>query len=307
MSADGLYPLYTTQFSTALELKLQQMGTLLRPRVSEGFHTGKMASPVNQVGAISMKAPAGRYAPKQRTDAEFTRRWVFPQDKEVDQLIDSFDELKTIVDPKSKYVENAANAAGRAWDDAIIDAAFAVSYTGQDANGLTQETFDATTFGVSDTFGASGTSVGLTPAKLIEARRKFRHYHVQLETDPLTLIIGSQQESDLLQSALVTSLDYNERPVLTDGKVTHWLGFDFVYSERLPVSNSIRQCIAFARSGMYLGVWKETMNRVSIRNELSSEPYDLYTACSFGATRTQPGKVLQILCGNDTTGGDITA
>ena len=52
MATDGLYALYSTQFSTVLELKLQQMGSKLRGLVREGFHVGKMASPVNQVGAI---------------------------------------------------------------------------------------------------------------------------------------------------------------------------------------------------------------------------------------------------------------
>ena len=123
-SADaGLIPLFTTQFSTNLELLLQQMGSKLRGKTREGFHVGKMASPINQVGAISAKPPAGRFVPKNRTDAEFVRRWVFPQEVELDQLIDSFDELQTIVDPKSQYVENAANAIGRAWDDAIIASA----------------------------------------------------------------------------------------------------------------------------------------------------------------------------------------
>ena len=73
----------------------------------------------------------------------------------------------------------------------------------------------------------------------------------------------------------------------------------------IDVSSNIRQCIAFAKSGMYLGIWKDTINRVSIRNDLSGEPYDLYTQASFGSTRTQPGKVLAILAA-DTTGADIT-
>jgi hypothetical protein len=74
----GLYQLYTTQFSTVLELKLQQMGSKLRGKLREGFHVGKMASPVNQVGAIQLKAPAGRFSPIQRTQTDYTRRWVFP-------------------------------------------------------------------------------------------------------------------------------------------------------------------------------------------------------------------------------------
>ncbi len=121
--SENLSKLFTTQFSTNLELKLQQMGSKLRGKVREGFHVGKQASPINQVGAIQGKSPAGRFAPKNRTDADFTRRWVFPNDKEIDQLIDSFDELKTIVDPKSMYAENAAMAVGRDWDDNIIASA----------------------------------------------------------------------------------------------------------------------------------------------------------------------------------------
>lgn len=309
--SENLYTLFTTQFSTNIELKLQQMGSKLRGKVAEGFHVGKQASPINQVGAIQLKAPAGRFAPKNRTDATFTRRWVLPQDGEIDQLIDSFDELKTIVDPKSKYVENASNAVGRAWDDALIAAAFSNnSQVGTDAGGLSGETFSTSTtvgnvgYAVPVAFSGTSTS-GLTVAKLIEARRSFRHYHVDLETDPLTLVIGSQQEADLLNQVEVVSTEFNDKPVLVDGIVQRFLGFNIVVSERLTVSSNIRQCIAFAKSGMYLGMWKDTTNRVSIRNDLSGEPYDLYTAASYGATRTQLGKVFQVQA-YDAGGADIT-
>lgn len=305
-AVQGLSNLYTTQFSTNLELKLQQMGSKLRGKVSEGFHVGKQASPVQQMNAVKLSAPAGRYAPLNRVDTDFTRRWVFPQDGELPQLIDSFDELKTIIDPKSKYVENAANAVGRAWDDCIIAAALGTAQIGTDASSMSSETWSSfsSAYTVASTFGSSSAS-GLTVAKLIEARRIFRHNHVDLETDPITLIIGSQQESDLLNQVQVVSTEYNDRPVLVDGRVVRFLGFDIVVSERLAYGSSIRKCIAFAKSGMYLGMWKDMTNRVTIRDDLSSQPYQLYTAVSYGATRTQPGKVLEIDC-SDTTTGDIT-
>lgn len=302
----GLIPLYTTQFSTNLELLLQQMGSKLRGRCREGFHVGKMASPVNQIGAISLKQPSGRYTPKNRTDAQFVRRWVFPQEGEIDQLIDSFDELQTIVDPKSQYTENAANAVGRGWDDTLIAAATGTAQLGQDASALTSETFSASSFQIASTFGASA-ACGLTVAKLIEAKRVFRHYHNDLETDQLTVVIGSQQESDLLNQVQVVSTEFNDRPVLVDGQVKRFLGYDVVVSERLPQTTvgSVRGVLAFVKSGLYLGIWKDVTNRVSIRNDLSSEPWDLYTSVMFGATRLQPGKVLQILAA-DTSGADIT-
>lgn len=302
----GLIPLYTTQFATNLELLLQQMGSKLRGRCREGFHVGKMASPVNQIGAISLKQPSGRYTPKNRTDAQFVRRWVFPQEGEIDQLIDSFDELQTIVDPKSQYTENAANAVGRGWDDTLIAAATGTAQLGQDASALTSETFSTSSFQIASTFGASA-ACGLTVAKLIEAKRVFRHFHNDLETDQLTVVIGSQQESDLLNQVQVVSTEFNDRPVLVDGQVKRFLGYDVVVSERLPQTTvgSVRGVLAFVKSGLYLGIWKDVTNRVSIRNDLSSEPWDLYTSVMFGATRLQPGKVLQILAA-DTSGADIT-
>ena len=304
MSAN-LFELFTTQFSTNLELKLQQMGSLLRGKVREGFHVGKQASPINQIGAIQLTAPAGRFAPKNATNADFTRRWVMPSDGEINQMIDTFDELKTIVDPKSQYVENASNAVGRAWDDAIIAAAFGNASIGTDAGSLSTETFDKTKFQIAANFGASA-GTGMTVAKLIEARRILRHYHNDLERDTPTIVIGSQQESELLKSVQVTSDEFNDRPVLVDGQIKRFLGFDFVVTERLPVDTTPnRKVLVFVKSGLYLGMWKDQTNRVSIRNDLSSEPYQLYTSVSYGATRTQPGKVLQILCA-DSSGSDIT-
>ena len=225
--------LFTTQFSSLLELKLQQMGSKLRGRVRERTHVGKQASPVNQIGAIQMKAPAGRFAPKNRTDADFTRRWVTPQDGEIDQLIDSFDELRTIIDPKNMYVENASMAVGRGWDDAIIAAFFGSASTGVDEGAMVTETFSTTNFQIASTFGASS-AAGLTVAKMIECKRILRHYHVDLEAERPTMVIGSQQESDLLNAAQVVSTEFKQvSQVDAKGRVSNILGFDIVYSERL--------------------------------------------------------------------------
>lgn len=306
MAIEGLYNLFTTQFATNLELKLQQMGSKLRGKAREGSHQGKMASPINQMNPIAFSAPAGRFAPLTRVDTEYTRRWIFPQDREGTQLIDDFDQLKTIVDPQSQFASNAAAAIGREWDDALIGAALGTAYTGQDAAGLSTETWAgfSSAYTVASTFGSSSAS-GLTVAKIIEARRLFRHNHVDLEMEPVTLVIGSQQESDLLNQVQVVSTEFNDRPVMVDGRITRFLGFDIVYSERLSYASNVRSCIAFAQSGLYLGMWKEMVNRVTIRDDLSSQPYQLYTATAYGATRTQPGKVLEIRC-SDTTTGDIT-
>ena len=314
----GLIPIFTTQFSQRLDLKLQQMGSKLRGRVDEySGYVGKQASPMQQIGAVQSRQPQGRFAPKINTPQDFTRRWVFPQDRSIDQYFDNFDQLRTIVEPRSKAVEGASMACGRDWDDAIIAAAFGTAQIGADAGSLTSETFSLTTFTddtpagftVEDDFGASA-AVGLTVAKMIEARRVLRHFHNDLENDPATLVIGSNQEADLLKQVQVTNKEYNrsvaDNSVLVDGKVTRFVGFDIVVMERLPViATNTRGCLVFVRSGLHLGIWKDVSTQIFQRPDLESNPWDVSTVHTYGATRTQPGKVLCIACA-DTTGVDIT-
>jgi len=303
--SENLFKLYVTEFSTILVLKLQQRQSKLRGRVMEGFHVGKQASPIQYIGAIQMRAPAGRFAPIQRQDVDFTRRWVFPVDKEAFQLIDTFDKLKILQDPTSQYSDVAAAAVAREWDDRLIGAAFAAAQIGADAGGLSTENFSTTNFQIASTFGSSSAS-GLTVAKMIEAKRLFRKFQVDVDAETMCWVTNSQGESDLLNQVQVVSTEFSDRPVLQDGKVTRFLGFDIVYSERLTSTSNVRQNIAFVKSGLYLGVWKDTENSIDRRVDLSGLPYQVATLMSSGATRLEPGRLLQVLCADTSAAADVT-
>ena len=88
----------------------------------------------------------------------------------------------------------------------------------------------------------------------------------------------------------VVSTEFNDRPVLVDGRITRFMGFNIKVMERLPLTGSgtDREILAFAKSGLHLGLWQDLYNRVSIRNDLSSEPYDLYTKTMFGVRPAHP-------------------
>lgn len=308
MADNGLNDLFVTQYKTLLKMNLQQTSSMLRGKVEEGYHAGaKMASPMNLVSAMSLKTPEGRFAPKANTPADYTRRWVMPVDKEGDQLVDSFDQLKTPIDPKSKLVERASAAVARAWDDEVIRAATASATIGTDVGSLTTEAWDTTNFQIASSFGAGG-AVGLTVAKLNEARRILEKYHNAEELDAGlgTCVIGSTQHADLRNQALVTSNEFTKNGgILVDGKVTKFMGFNIVQSERLAVASNVRSVIVFVKSGIYLGIWQDIKTQVFQRSDLSSNPWDISTLVSYGATRTELGKVVEILCA-DTKGADIT-
>jgi hypothetical protein len=148
---------------------------------------------------------------------------------------------------------------------------------------------------------------GLTVAKMVEAKRMFRKAQVDVDNEPMTWITNSQGEADLLNQVTVTSADFNGgTPVLREGKVAHLMGFDIVYSERLTSASNVRSNIAFVKSGMYLGIWQDTFNDVSIRKDLSSHPYQLYTSMSSGATRLEPGRVIQVQAADTSAAADVT-
>lgn len=304
--SENLPKLAVETFSTILELKLQQKQSKLRGRVMEGQHQGRMASPIDYIGDIQMKAPAGRFAQNQPQNTDFQRRWVTPVDKEAYQLIDTFDKLRLLQDPTSRYSDVAMAAVAREWDDRVIGAAFATATIGDSTGvGTTTENFSTSNWQIASTFGSSSAS-GLTVAKMIEAKRIMRKAQVEVDTETMTWVTNSQGESDLLNQVQVVSTEFSDKPVLQEGKVTRFMGWDIVYSERLTSTSNVRQNIALVKSGAYLGVWKDVENDLERRRDLSGLPWQLASLMSSGATRLEPGRLLQVLCSDTSSAADVT-
>jgi len=303
--------LFTAQYTPMLELLLQQKVSKLRGLVASGSHVGKLASPIQQISPLEFKQPIGRYAPIQFQIAQYQRRWVQPNDRDLPIPVDTFDLLKSIVDPKSGITEAVVAAANRFFDDVVIAAPFAASLVGVDqsanAGNLNSETWPATTYLVADTFD-SASSVGMTYAKIVEGRRILEHYQNDLDAETVTLVESSQQNSDLLKQMEVVSSELRNGTSLSNGRVRTVLDTQVVHSERLHsnAATKLRNCIMFVRSGLYLGIWKDMDVRVDERKDLTWHPWQLYSMISAGATRTQLGKVIQINCA-DTNGADPTA
>jgi hypothetical protein len=308
----GEIGIFQVRYSNLLMMKLQQEQAILRGRVTEKAMSGaKQISPVQFLDAISTKIVSSRLNPIAATPHNYTRYWVQPTDKAVAQYVDTFDLLKTEIDPKSQLVASAASACGRDWDDEIIRAATAASTIGTDGGSLTTESFDTTAYQVSGQFGASA-AVGLTVAKLNEAYRIFEKNHINPRQDRITLVIGSSEHRDLKNQAQVVSSDFNRNGgVLTNGYVSEFMGMDIVVSERLPTitdkdSNANqRGCLAFVKQGIHLNMWADLNTKISQADWLEGHPWQIYTKHSFGAVRGQPGTVVQIAAA-DAYGADTT-
>src|SRR5208282_988672 len=88
-------------------------------------------------------------------------------------------------------------------------------------------------------FAASGGS-GLTVAKLREARRALLANEVDLTMEKLHCVSGATQLDNLLAEAQVINRDFNQpdAPVLQEGRMTRFLGIEFIHSEQLGLDST---------------------------------------------------------------------
>jgi hypothetical protein len=273
MSTNVIPTFQVQEFSTNVNLLLQHKGSKLRNLVMNGMHTGKSASPVDQIASVAAQRVTSRFAAMGRVDAATDRRWVYPIDYDLPQLIDSFDKLRLITDPEAQYITNAVYAMGRAIDTEIITAFLASANTGE-AGG----TSTAFTSGNEIDVAVGGTNSRLNVAKLRAVREVALGNHIDLDADPLYCGITAKDDSALLNEIQIISSDFNggDRPVLKDGKLDRFLGINFVHCELIETvaagTNEVNLPV-WTKSGMHLGMWQDIKASVSQRNDLQGEPW----------------------------------
>ena len=285
---------YVIQYSTNINLLLQEQGSKLRPYVTEGSYVGKQASPVDQFGAIEMQPVTSRFGLMGRVDAAVDRRWVFPSDFDLPQLVDTFDKLRLLTDPESTYVQNAVFAAGRQMDRLILLATTGTAKTGE--AGGTSTSFTA---GNEVDVATGGSNSRLNVAKLLALQELMLANSVDFMNEDIIIPLTAKDNSALLNEIQIISSDFNggDRPVLKDGRVQRFLGMNFVYcqlTETVMAGTNEVTIPAWVKSGMHIGIWNDLTTSISRRNDLQGEPWQAYVYMTAGATRLEENKVYAI-------------
>lgn len=279
---------FVQQYTTNVQLLLQQRGSKLRDYCTMGSYTGKAAKAVEQIGAVTAQKKTSRHSDTPLISTPHDARWVFPEDYEWADMVDDQDKLRMLIDPTSPYAQNGAYALGRSLDDAIITAALGDAKTGE--NGSTTTAFATSTQSIA--VGATG----LTIAKLRQAKRILMANEVDVAMDPLYLAVTATQIDNLLGTTEVTSADYNTVKALVQGDVDTFMGFKFIHCERLGVDGSgDRRCFAWAKSGLHVGMWNDINAKITERAD-KSYATQIYVKGTFGATRVEEKKVVEIIC-----------
>lgn len=284
---------YVQQYSTNIQLLLQQKGSKLRDAVTVGNYTGDAASPVDQIGKVEMQPVTSRFAAMPRVDAPTDRRWVQPSDFNLNQLIDSFDKLRLITDPKSSYVQNSVMAAGRQYDRLIVAA-----FTGAAKTGVAGGTSTPFAAGNEVDVAVGGANSKLNVAKIKAVKELMMANYIDFDMEDAYIGITAADHAALLNEIQVISSDFNgDGVVLREGKIDAFLGFKFIHCEliesALAGTNEVTLPV-WVKSGMHLGIWNDIRNSVDQRVDLQSRPWQLYTIMTAGATRLEEDKVYAI-------------
>ncbi len=278
------------QYRANVELLLQQQDSRLANLVSVGSYVGKAASVVEQFGEATAQRKTGRHSDTPLLDISQDKRWVFPDDYEWASIIDNEDKLRMVIDPTSPYAMAGAAAMNRVKDDIIIAAFFGTNYKGE--NGTTSESFSST-YEVGVNVG--GTASYLNVAKLQAGVALLLRANKGDLMEPVFGGISSYEHDSLIKEVQVANKDYGSSAVLVDGRVKRFMGVDFTLTERLQIVSGNRYIPLWVKSGMHLGVWNEMRAEVGPRAD-KSYATQVYLAMTLGATRTQLGKQIRVLC-----------
>jgi hypothetical protein len=309
---------FVQQYTTNVMMLLQQQGSKLRNAVQVNRYIGKAASVAEQFGAVSPVRNQSRHSDTPLISTPHDKRWMFPNDYDWADLVDNQDKLRMLIDPTSSYAMAGAWAMGRAMDDEIISAVFNANLTGENgtASTGTLHAFSSNSQSVAATVGAAA-ATGLNIAKLRRAKRILMEAQVDVDNDQLIAVISARQHDDLLNEAQAISLDYNSKPVLVDGKISSFMGFNFIVSERIPGASGFNATInpaiatgstdgtyttgtrymvpVFAKSGVALGVWNDITTSIDRRADKRNS-YQVYVTGTFGATRLEERRCVLINC-----------
>ena len=277
----------------------QQKGSRLRMGVRVEMVNGK-SSFYDQIAATAARKRTSRHADTPRMDTPHKRRRVTLDDYDWADLVDSEDKIRMLNDPASEYAEAAAMAMGRSIDDAIIEAADAVAYTGED--GSTATAFDTgMVVGVQTVWdGATAADCGLNVAKILKAAELLGEGDVDVDDDKY-MIVNARQIRSLMQDDKISSADYNIVKPLAAGKITEFHGFKMIPTQRIGTdANGDDKVLYWARGGILLGIGQDIKTKIGERAD-KNYATQVFACMSIGATRMEEARVGYIEC--DPTAG----
>lgn len=281
---------FVQDYQNKVYMALKEMGGKFVHTVEHESLVGEGSALLEVIGDTEAYKKTERHSTTPKPyDIKHDKRWVYSEFWRTVAWVDTYDQLKMIIEVKNKYAGLQANAIAVQIDSAIVDALIGVAWTGKKGN-------IATALPDTQKMYATATT-GLTTVKMRRARIKFKKNDVNLVQQKLYIIVDPQQLDDMLEENEVGSSDYNSIKALIDGQITKWMGFEFLEYNNLPFDEdtSIRTTIAYTDKAVVLAKWDSITTHITPRDDHDFD-WQIYTKATFGATRIDEKLVVTIGC-----------
>lgn len=292
------------QFGEMVHLLAQQMGSRMKGRVDEMPVRGNKFTyeRLDQVEAIEVTT---RHADTVAQDIDHSRRGGQMRDFRATLMLDQFDDLQVLIDPSRNYAEAVARAMMKQYDRLCLSQALAPIKTGRNLDVEVSAAAD----GVA-TVDADG--VGLTYDKLVEIHENFINSEVGTDLEEeFYLAITGKQHADLMKEQELINRDFSNfgnasmegQTVIDKGRIVKAAGINLIVfgtganvpNPLLSATGNVRHCIAFAKSGLVVGMNKDISVRVDNRAD-KNNAMQVQASLFLDAIRTQGVKVQQVDC-----------
>lgn len=267
------------QYSSNVQIKFQQFGSVLRPLVRTEMTNAKYRY-FDLLAPTAAVKNTSRYAPTPLVNSQHERRRAEMNDYDWADLIEDQDRVRMLINPDSAYVTNAVAALGRAIDQEIIDAFDATAVTGETGSG--SSSFDTANW----TLGGSGIPMS------VDILRQAK-YKLDVANVPMTgrhIVLGPKQIQDLLEETEVTSADFNTVRALVAGEINSFMGFKIhtIDPDLLPYTSATdrRLCFGWHERAMGLAMGMDIRVSVDKRPDIRNAQQILVQGV-FGAVRIE--------------------
>jgi hypothetical protein len=285
--ADTQTQLYVTDFSNQLNTESQQITSKTRGKILERPVTGDYFD-YYTIGGLNANKVTGRFAPRSSANPDLERRGVIAESWEQTLYYSGLDQLRSRVNVNSGYAKTLMAGMGREYDRTVYNALTGSVKTGK----LFENTVTASADGV----GTVTASSGLTYDKVLETIANFKSKDID---EKIYFAITDKQWATLMSEVEAISSDYNKKMAAETGILPGILGAEFIVfgsnpttgSSIIPVSGGVRACVAFAQSGVHLGVLSDIQVKQSDRPDLEGDTSQLVVSSTFAALRTEGAKV----------------
>jgi hypothetical protein len=269
---------------------LQQKTSRLETTITtETGLVGKAAVAANQVDPVEAQEVTSSKQDTPILGATYHKRWYVPKSEDWGDLVDSFDKIRSGVEIGGPLLESARMALRRFKDKAILNGFYGVNRVGE--NGDQTVTFKPGNI-------IADASTGLTLAKLMTIRERLINSDFEPGEDKITVVVSGRESSALLDDIKYTSSDFGH-PVLDNGKLKSFMGFDFVEmsEKRFQYANAdtLRQIPVYTKKALALGIWADIEGWIEKRVDKKGNP-QIYAKGTWGATRLDEEQCFIINC-----------